>query len=75
MSLSQENHAIPKDSEPKHSGFERPTLKDLTNSNKRHIEDEPEETSMKRRKLLGILPFNPLSYLPKMTRLQVCMII
>jgi len=51
MSLSRENSTVPKGTESKHSGFERPSLKDLTNSNKRLIEDESEETSMKKRKL------------------------
>jgi len=51
MSLSRENNTAPKGLESKHSNFERPSLKDLTNSNKRHIEEEPEEVSMKKRKL------------------------
>jgi len=54
MSLSRDSNLISKGSESRISSFERPTLKDLTNSSKRNIDEEPEEVSTKKRKLIGI---------------------
>jgi len=52
MSLSRDSNLISKGSESRISSFERPTLKDLTNSSKRTIDEEPEKVSTKKRKLI-----------------------